>query len=143
MCLGFNHFIVDLQIRFQCRGAVIEPSPAFERRERRHLDSLVAERRLSGGFQGEVVRHLGCSTVAPRLGETIARFPALKSRARLNSRSAAGRSQFQKLVKGDRTLSLWLGLFIIAIALRIPAMAEDGYHLWLRYDPLPKEMIEV
>src|SRR5262249_8461248 len=38
---------------------------------------------------------------------------------------------------------LWLSLFIIAFALRIPAGAEDGYRLWLRYDPLPQQMIEV
>src|SRR5262252_9526432 len=147
MRLRGDHFIVDFQIRFPCRGA------AFERWEQRHLDPLVAERRLSGGFQeqrgrtprshGEVVHHLGCSTVAPRLGKTIARFPALKSRARLKRRSAAGRSPFQKLIKSDRTVILWVGLFIMAVALQITAAAEDGYRLWLRYDPLPKEMIEV
>src|SRR5262245_44554848 len=38
---------------------------------------------------------------------------------------------------------LWSSLFIIAFALRIPAGAEDGYRLWLRYDPLPQQMIEV
>src|SRR5262245_17066346 len=37
----------------------------------------------------------------------------------------------------------WLSLFIISFALRIPAVAEDGYRLWLRYDPLPKEKIDV
>ncbi|HZF40017.1 MAG TPA: alpha-glucuronidase family glycosyl hydrolase, partial [Blastocatellia bacterium] len=39
--------------------------------------------------------------------------------------------------------SIWLSLFIIALALRITVMAEDGYRLWLRYDPLPKEVVEV
>ena len=37
---------------------------------------------------------------------------------------------------------LWLSLFVIAFALRIPAAADDGYRLWLRYDPLPQQMIE-
>jgi alpha-glucuronidase len=49
------------------------------------------------------------------------------------------------LKKGDDGFMkpLWLSLFIIALALRIPAAAEDGYRLWLRYDPLPKQMSEV
>src|SRR5262245_37787137 len=37
----------------------------------------------------------------------------------------------------------WLSFFIIALALQAPAKAEDGYRLWLRYDPLPKEMVKV
>ncbi len=36
----------------------------------------------------------------------------------------------------------WSSLFIIALALQIPAAAEDGYRLWLRYDLLPRRMIE-
>jgi alpha-glucuronidase len=36
----------------------------------------------------------------------------------------------------------WSSLFIIVFALRIPAATEDGYRLWLRYDPLPKVTIE-
>ena len=43
----------------------------------------------------------------------------------------------------DHMKSAWLSLFIIALALQAPAKAEDGYRLWLRYDSLPKEMIEV
>src|SRR5215475_6660962 len=39
--------------------------------------------------------------------------------------------------------STWLSLFIIALALQITVVAEDGYRLWLRYDPLPKETIKV
>src|SRR5215475_5025985 len=36
-----------------------------------------------------------------------------------------------------------LFLILSLIALLSPsAAAEDGYRLWLRYDPLPKEMIE-
>src|SRR5262249_23947064 len=38
---------------------------------------------------------------------------------------------------------LWLSLFIIALALQIIVAAEDGYRLWLRYEPLPKESVEV
>src|SRR5262247_1920474 len=101
-------FIGDFQNRFPCRGAAFDLSPAFQRREHRHIDLPVAERRLSGGLKeqreqtpwssGKVVRHLGCSTVAPRLGRIIAHFPALKRRAKVKSRSAAGRSSFQKLV---------------------------------------------
>ena len=37
---------------------------------------------------------------------------------------------------------LWLCLFIAAFALPITVAAEDGYRLWLRYDPIPKELIE-
>src|SRR5262245_25273300 len=40
-------FIGDFQVRFPCRGARRDLSPAFQRRERRHLDLSVAERRLS------------------------------------------------------------------------------------------------
>src|SRR5262245_48635285 len=43
----------------------------------------------------------------------------------------------------DHMKSAWLSLFIIALALQASAKAEDGYRLWLRYDPLQKEMIEV
>jgi len=48
--LWFNNFIGDFQIRFPCRGAAFDPSPAFQRREKRYLDLPVAERRLNGGF---------------------------------------------------------------------------------------------
>ena len=44
-------FIGDFQIRFPCRGAAIDLSPAFQRRERGHLDLPVAERRLNEGSQ--------------------------------------------------------------------------------------------
>src|SRR5262245_449988 len=101
-------FIEDFQVRFPCRGAAFDLSPAFQRRERRHLDLRVAERRLNEGSQeqreqpwsdAEIVHHLCRSTVAPRLMPISTRFPALKRRASLKSRSAAGRSSLQKLVK--------------------------------------------
>ena len=44
-------FIWDSQVRFPCRRAAFELSPAFQRRERRHLDLQVAERRLSEDSQ--------------------------------------------------------------------------------------------
>src|SRR5262245_49186275 len=49
--------------------------------------------------RGEIVYRTGQSTVAPRLWGIIARFPAFKRRARLKSRSAAGRSTSQSLLK--------------------------------------------
>src|SRR5215510_5192625 len=36
----------------------------------------------------------------------------------------------------------WLSLSIIAIALQITVAAEDGYRLWLRYEPLPGKTIK-
>jgi alpha-glucuronidase len=36
-----------------------------------------------------------------------------------------------------------LSFLIIAFALHISAAAEDGYRLWLRYEPLPEQMIKV
>ncbi|MCI0660175.1 MAG: alpha-glucuronidase [Acidobacteria bacterium] len=36
----------------------------------------------------------------------------------------------------------WLRLLIIAFALQITVAAEDGYRLWLRYEPLPKQVTE-
>src|SRR5262245_13882083 len=65
----------------------------------------VAERRLSEGSQeqtragvisrGKNVRCLGRSTVAPRLWRISMRFPALKRRARIKGRSAAGESSLE------------------------------------------------
>jgi alpha-glucuronidase len=37
----------------------------------------------------------------------------------------------------------WLSLLVIPFALQITAAAEDGYRLWLRYEPLPEQMIKV
>src|SRR5262245_59184702 len=81
-------FAGDFQVRFHCRGAAFDLSPAFQRRERRYLDLPVAERRLSEGSQEqraqspcshvEIVRRRCRSTVAPRLMGIIARIPALK-----------------------------------------------------------------
>src|SRR5262245_57502111 len=104
-------FIGDFQ---PSRGAAFEFSPAFKRRERRHLDLPVAERRLSGKVGERSLRMTKAtalfvtqnllSTVAPRLGWVIARIPAFKRRAKLKRCSAAGRPSFQKLVKSDRTI---------------------------------------
>src|SRR5262245_27879570 len=118
-------FIGDFQVRFPCRGAAFDLSPAFQRRERRHLDLRVAERRLSEGSQeqseqepwshGEIIRRLCRSTVAPRLWGIIMRVPALKRRARLKCRSAAGRSSFQKLVKSDRPIRKCFAILIFTL----------------------------
>jgi|SRR5215831_19233831 len=118
-------FIGDFQVRFPCRGAAFDLSPALKRRERRHLDLRVAERRLSEGSQeqseqepwphGEIVRRLCRSTVAPRLWGIIMRIPAFKRRTRLKCRSAAGRSSFQKLVKIDRTIRKCVAVLIFTI----------------------------
>jgi TonB family protein len=118
-------FIGDFQIRFPCRGAAIELSPAFQRREQGHLALPVAERRLNEGsleqseqapwYHGEIVRRLCRSTVAPRLGEIIMRIPALKRRAKLKCRSAAGRPLFQKLGKSARPIMNCLALLIFTL----------------------------
>jgi hypothetical protein len=52
------NFIGDFQILFPCRGAAIDLSPAFQRREWRHLDFPVAERRLTEGSQEQSDRPL-------------------------------------------------------------------------------------
>src|SRR5262245_13462572 len=100
----------DIQIRFPCRGAAFEPSPAFQRRERRNLDLPVAERRLSEdsyefrgqtpSSHGEIVRHRSWSTIAPRLWNIIARFPALKRLAKFKRRSAAERAWTAAVISG-------------------------------------------
>ena|SRR5262249_30637570 len=118
-------FTGDLQFRFPRRGAAFELSPAFQRRERRRLDLPVAERRLSKNFQEqseqmlrshkESIRPLCQSTVAPRLWLTIARSPALKRRAKLKRRSAAGRQSVQKLVKSDRTVGRNFAILIFTL----------------------------
>src|SRR5262245_21007763 len=38
---------------------------------------------------------------------------------------------------------LFLILSLIALLPPLSVAAEDGYRVWLRYDPLPKEMIDV
>ena len=82
-------FIGDFQIRFPCRGAAIDLSPAFQRRERGHLDLPVAERRLTGKdgerflhgtkeparFVQENLR----SIVAPRLEERDGPVPGVET----------------------------------------------------------------
>src|SRR5262245_31385647 len=104
-------FIGDFQ---PSRGAAFEFSPTFKRRERRRLDLPVAERRLSAKVGERSLRMTKAtalfvtqnllSTVAPRLGWIIALSPALKRRARLKCRSAAGRPSFQKLVNSDKAI---------------------------------------
>src|SRR5215475_8409749 len=96
--------ISRLLIRFLCRGDRRELSPAFQRLEWPSRSAsrgatiewrLSRTKRASVSSHREIIRRRFCwSTVAPRLFETIARFPALKRRARLNSRSAAGRPSF-------------------------------------------------
>ena len=44
--------------------------------------------------------------------------------------------------KGFRLL-IPCAAFVIALLTAIPVRAEDGYRLWLRYDPLPAKTIEV
>jgi hypothetical protein len=44
-------FIGNFQAQFPSRGAAFDLSPVFQRRERRHLDLSVAERRLTEGSQ--------------------------------------------------------------------------------------------
>src|SRR5215468_8927876 len=140
-------FIGDFQVRFPCRGAAFDLSPALKRRERRHLDHRVAERRLSEGSQeqseqepwshGEIVRRICRSTVAPRLGGIIMRIPALKRRARLKCRSAAGRSSFQKRVNSDRTIGKCVAVLIfILLAAKISGSGEalaETRHAELRW----------
>jgi TonB family protein len=118
-------FIGDFQVQFPSRGAAFELSPAFQRRVRRHLDLPVAERRLTGKVGERSLRMTKApalfvtenlrSTVAPRLGWIIAHSPALKRRAKLKRRSAAGRPSFQKLVKSDRTIRKCFAVLIFTL----------------------------
>src|SRR5262245_52477601 len=107
-------FIVNFQNRFLCRRAAFDLSPAFQRRERPYRSAsrgaTVERPRLRNIF---VPKNLD-STVAPRLWGIIARYPALKRRAKIKSRSAAGSSAVPKLVKSGRTIS---DIFLSAIFL--------------------------
>src|SRR5262245_12025767 len=111
--------ISRLRNQFSCRGAAIEPSPAFQRREqppRSASRGATIERRLSKTRRAsvllhrEIVRRFCWSTVALRLLEIIARFPALKRRAKIKSRSAAGSSSFFASIKSRSAAGVFFSL---------------------------------
>jgi hypothetical protein len=87
-------FTGDIQLHFPSRGAAFDLSPAFQRRERRHLDLPVAERRLTGKFGERPLRMTKApalfvpenlrSTVAAATMENYHVYPGVETPMRLS-----------------------------------------------------------